>query len=123
MMNRDYLNFFLRLFLPIAVCGFSLYSYMDKQNALTELRMAIPTVSKEIKMLREENTRLKYEIDFFESPQHLLELAKSCEFSHLKHPLLKEVITVQEGNSLEMPSIVEEEKMTRSTPLFTLAVK
>jgi hypothetical protein len=116
-------GFFVRLFSLLGVCGFGLYSYVDKQNALTELRIAIPTVAKEIRMLNEENTRLKYEIELFESPQHLLELAKSCEFSHLKHPLLKEILTVQEGDALELPLIVEEEKVTRLKPKFTLAVK
>lgn len=111
-----------RVFLPIFVCGFCLYSYIDKQNALTRLRIAIPDLAKEIKMVREENTRMKYEIDLFESPEHLLELAKSCEFSHLKHPLVKEILTVKEGLALELLPTQEEEKAVLK-PKLPLAAK
>lgn len=117
------IGFFVRLFMPIAAGGYCLYSYIDQQNALTELRMAIPAVTKEIKSIREENTRLKYEIKLFESPEHLLELSKSCEFSHLKHPLVKEILTVKEGIALKVPTIVEEEKVSQKMPKLTLAAK
>lgn len=115
-------GFIVRLLLPMAACGLCLYSYIDKQNALTQLRIDIPTVSREIGAICEENTRLKYEIDLFESPEHLLELAKSCAFSHLKHPLIKEVFTVKEGMALQLPLKPEEEKISR-LPNFQLAAK
>ena len=35
--------------------------YIEKQNELTELRLAIPVLDKEVKALSEENRRLKYE--------------------------------------------------------------
>ena len=113
-------GFVVRLLLPIFVCGVCLYSYIDKQNALTRLKIAIPTLAKEIRALHEENVRLHYEIDLFESPEHLLELAKSCAFSHLKHPLVKEILTVKEGIALQPGSPQEEEKafLARSESFF-----
>ena len=86
-----------RLGLCIAVFGFCLYSYLERQNELTQLKIQLPETEREISLIREENRRLSYEIDRFQSPSHLIELAHRPEFSHLKHPLLKEVLTVPEA--------------------------
>ncbi len=98
----------------ICVGGIFLYSYVDKQNAVTRRRLEIPVLAKEIKDLKEENTRLQYEIDLFESPEHLIELARHSEFAHLKAPMLKEIITLQEGLALNAASDEKEEKVTQS---------
>jgi len=86
----------LRLGICISVFGLCLYSYLDLQNQLTGLKIRIPTVEKEMALIAEENRRLSYEIGQFQSPSHLIELAHRPEFSHLKHPLLQEIITVPE---------------------------
>lgn len=93
-----------RILICIGVGGGFLYSYIDKQNALTKRRLQIPVLAKEIKDLKEENTRLQYQIDLFESPEHLLQLARSHEFSHLKQPMFKEILTLQEGLALQISS-------------------
>lgn len=69
-----------------------LFLYIEKLNQLTALRLEIPLVSKEVKDLQEENRRLQYEIDQFESPLHLMEMLKKPEFSHLKYPKSNEVV-------------------------------
>lgn len=81
----------------LGVFGLCLYSYLDAQNNLTELKIRLPEVEKEIKLIREENRRLAYEIDLMENPNHLIELAHRPEFSHLKHPLIQEILTVPEA--------------------------
>jgi hypothetical protein len=86
----------LRLGLCLAVFGLCLYSYLETQVNLTQLKIKLPDVDLEVRLIREENRRLSYEIDQFQSPSHLIELAHRPEFSHLKHPLLKEVLTVPE---------------------------
>ena len=86
----------LRIFICIVVAGLTLYFYIDKQNELVELRLAIPTLDKEVKAALEENTRLQYEIDRFESPIHLMELARKPEFSHLKYPYTKDIVILKE---------------------------
>ena len=86
----------LRLGICLAVSGLSLYSYLNLQNELTSLKIEIPAIEKEIDLIAEENRRLSYEIGQFQSPSHLIELAHRPEFSHLKHPLLKEILTVPE---------------------------
>lgn len=87
----------LRLGFCLSVFGFCLYSYLETQNQLTHLKIRLPDVEKEVKLIQEENRRLAYEIDQFESPAHLIELAHHPEFAHLKHPLLKEILTVPEA--------------------------
>jgi hypothetical protein len=86
-----------RLGVCLSIFGFCLYSYLETQNQLTQLKIQLPAVEKEIQLIREENRRLAYEIDQFENPTHLIELAHSPEFSHLKHPLLREILTVPEA--------------------------
>jgi hypothetical protein len=100
-----------RILVCIGIAGGFLYSYVDKQNEVTRRRLEIPVLSRQIKDLKEENTLLQYEIDLFESPEHLMELARHSEFSHLKHPMLREVLTMREGVSLQVSSGADEEKV------------
>ncbi len=87
----------LRLGLCLGVSGIFLYSYLEKQNELTELKILLPQMEKEVNLIREENRRLAYEVDRFENPSHLIEIAHYPEYGHLKHPLLKEILTVPEA--------------------------
>jgi hypothetical protein len=80
--------------------GLTLFAYIEKQNELTELRLAIPTVAKEVKSLQQENIRLTYEIEHFESPIHLMELMRKPEFSHLKYPFLSDELFLPQGQPL-----------------------
>lgn len=86
------MSLFIRLMICISVVGVALYKYIDKLNDLTELRMSIPLRSKELKDLNEKNQVLMYEIESFESPQHLMELARKPELGHLRPPPINEVI-------------------------------
>ncbi len=91
---------FWRLTFCIGLILTLLFVYLDKQNELTKLKIMMPKVEKEIVLLKEENKRLKYEIEKFESPSHLMELARLPEFAHLKHPLVKNILKVEEGIAL-----------------------
>lgn len=111
----------IRILVCIGACGVFLYSYVDKQNAVTRRRLEIPVLAKEIKDLKEENTHLQYEIELFESPEHLMELARHSEFSHLKHPMLKEIMTMQEGLALQVPSD-EKKDLANARPKLKFAI-
>jgi hypothetical protein len=78
---------------------FTIYAYIEKQNSLTELRLMIPVVGKEVRRLTEENIRLRYEIEQFESPVHLMELARKPEFGHLKYPSLDEILEIKDSEN------------------------
>lgn len=92
----------------------TLFGYIEKQNDLTELRLAIPALAKEVKSLQEENIRLTYEIEHFESPIHLMELMRKPEFSHLKYPYLNDEIFLPQGialsDSLSSPEVLTNKK-------------
>jgi len=98
--------------LRVSIClfffGFSFYSYLDKQNNCTELRMRLPKVVKEIERIREENNSFQYQIECFENPEHLLSISGRSEFSHLKYPFTQDVLTVQEGLALQSESSEED---------------
>lgn len=109
-----------RIFICIFIFSFFLYLYTDQQNSLTRLRIRLPAVAKEIKAIREENKRLHYEVDQFESPHHLIELSRRSEFSHLKQPFVKEILNCQEGVALEFSSH-EKKPLAHGQPKPTLA--
>lgn len=89
-------SLYLRLLICILGAAFSLYLTIENQNELTELRLKLPPLSKEVKHLQEENNRLQYEIDLYESPIHMMELSRKPEFSHLKFVSTNEVIILPE---------------------------
>lgn len=90
-----------KAFICLFVFGFCLYNTIDKQNTLTRMRMQIPLLAKQLKEIQEENTRLQYAIDAFESPQHLLELSCQNAYAHLKHPLNSEVSACLAGTAIK----------------------
>lgn len=91
----------LRLFICMFSAGWTLLSVIEKQNELVELRLAIPILEKEVNRISEENTRLKYDIELFESPIHLMELARKPQFSHLKFPYNRDILVLPAPPPLE----------------------
>ena len=92
---------FFRIFVCVLFFGFCLYSYLDLQNEITQLRIQIPALMGEVRRMEEENTHFQYKIERFESPENLLNLAKSAAYSHLKFPICSEVISMRQGDSLQ----------------------
>lgn len=86
--------FLLRLFICIALCGITLYAYVNRQNRLTALRMQLPMATKELMLADEENVRLQFVVTKFQNPTHLMELAVKPEYSHLHQPYLQDIILV-----------------------------
>lgn len=84
-----------RWIFSFTLIGGALILYIDQLNDLTRLRLEIPLHVTALKNLQEENQRLQYEIDQFESPLYLMELLKKPEFSHLKFPRESEVIVIE----------------------------
>lgn len=92
------MGLFIRLLICISFVGLVLYKYIDKLNDLTEIRLSIPVLGREVKEIHERNLELRYAIDCFESPLHLMELARKPEFGHLKYPSLNEVMLLPENS-------------------------
>ncbi|MEI8124278.1 MAG: hypothetical protein WCG42_00815 [Parachlamydiaceae bacterium] len=93
-MKRPFLTV-IRILICIAVAGLTLFAYIEKQNELAELRVAIPYLAKELKGIEQENIRLTYEIERFKSPSHLMQLKQKPEFSHLKYSFLDKEIFLE----------------------------
>ena len=89
------MRFFSQLFIGIAIVAFSLYAYIEKHNQLTALRIEVPILTKKLKSVEEENTRLQYEIEKFENPLNLMQLARKPQFGHLKHPYTNDIIQLK----------------------------
>lgn len=97
--NQGYSTWtFFRVVFCISAVGIALFAYINQHNLLIELRRKIPRLSKEVRRIQEENNRLKYEIDHFESPIHLMELLRKPEFSHLGYVYTRDVIEIPEGD-------------------------
>ncbi len=94
-------GFFIKSTICILFLGVCLYSYLDLQNGLTELRIRIPHLASEVRKVEEENTHLLFDIEAFESPENLLRLAKRPEFAHLRFPIGSDVLTLRQGAPLQ----------------------
>ena len=74
---------------------FFLYHYITVNSHLGRLRKKIPKIEREARMLEWENEKLQYEIVRFESPAHLLEIAKMSAFKHLKYPYVDDIVEIK----------------------------
>ena len=92
-MNRSLL---IRLLICVFVLGGFFFVYLEKMVEMTQLRLQIPAAARELHALKEDNTRLQYEVDRFENPVHLMELASKPEFGHLKFPKVNEIVRITE---------------------------
>jgi len=80
-----------RLLICIATLGLFLFAYLNQAVAITQVRLQIPHLAKDVNMLIEELRQLRYEIERFENPVHLMELAREPQFGHLRYPLCDEI--------------------------------
>ncbi|TXI42793.1 MAG: hypothetical protein E6Q59_00405 [Nitrosomonas sp.] len=94
-------SFLLKIFICLVGAGLTLYATVNEQNQLMILRRAIPPRAKELKALQEENHRLKYVIDRFESPLHLIELSRKPEYGHLKYPKAGDIVILPVSDANE----------------------
>jgi len=84
----------IRLLICICTLGGVLCLYIDKQNEVTERKMQIPKLARRLHTLEEENAQLHYEVERLENPERLICLLRKPEFSHLKQPLLNDVMII-----------------------------
>ncbi|MEM8727174.1 MAG: hypothetical protein AAGE99_00445, partial [Chlamydiota bacterium] len=84
-----------RLLICVFISGSLLYTYIDRQNDLTELKMEIPKLIQSLKRLEEENTHLSLAIERLESPDRLIKLLRQQEYSHFKYPYIDEIVKVR----------------------------
>ncbi|NGX61258.1 MAG: hypothetical protein K940chlam9_00741 [Chlamydiae bacterium] len=115
--GRNALGTFVRLFLAILLLGGFLYSYIRKQNTITELRLQIPIVAKKLHEIEQENIHLQFQVEAFEDPAHLLDLLSEPEYSHLKFPRNDDVLIIP--SSVSVHGVYLSQKATREHLLAT----
>ncbi|MCB1135208.1 MAG: hypothetical protein KDK78_02965 [Chlamydiia bacterium] len=81
----------LRIWACILVLGLCLYSYVDRSNAVTLLRMELPKLRAELRTLRQENDSYYLELERIKSPDRLWEWSRDPRFGHLHFPRGTEV--------------------------------
>ena len=62
------------------------YFYLDSQNQLIQRKFKLEPLISNVQKLKEQNRHLYYEIQSFESPSNLMELAKNDSYRHLTYP-------------------------------------
>lgn len=72
------------------------HSYISKLNRLTELRLQLPPLIKDVRRLEQENVALNYRIDRFESPKSLMRLKQDPRFGYMVFPSLDKVIEIED---------------------------
>lgn len=85
----------IRFLICILFFGFLLFQTIRQQNTITALRLEIPKMTHQLREIEGENSRLRFEIERFENPAHLLQLAEDPCFSHLRYPQQGEVIVLR----------------------------
>lgn len=106
----------LRMLCCLAVFALYLYHIIQKQNAINYLSLQIPKITRDLRAIEEENVRLRFEIECFESPDQLMRLVRTQEYTHLRYPLLKEVFSLPEGLAVH----IEPKKKQEIVQPFTL---
>jgi len=101
----------LRMLFCLAVFTVYLYHIVHKQNTLNHLSMQIPKETLDLKVIEEQNVRLRFLIDSFESPDHLMQLAHSPQYAHLRHPVSTEVLHIAQGSPLHSKEVPQGPKV------------
>lgn len=86
-----------RLGVCVAVFGWALFSYLDEHHTLAQVKVQLPALEKRLAVIREENRLMRCELEELENPSRLIELVHRPEFGYLKHPLLREILTVPDA--------------------------
>lgn len=99
--------FFVQILICVAASGALLYTYIDTQNTLASKRIHLPELTREVKVLKEENEGLLLEIQRFEDPKHLIRLLSDKKYAYLKSPIYQDTLSIQEGLALDVNRAVE----------------
>lgn len=94
----------LKLIICFSAFSFYLYSIVQRQNYLNSLSYKLPKLEKELKTLEEDNLKLSYQLETFSDPNNLLQLVKTNTYSHLRYPILEDILNLNEGLALKPQS-------------------
>lgn len=77
-------NQFITYLIPLLVVATLIFLYIREHNDLTELRIQVPKLEREISSLEAEKIKLQFELEQFFSPSRLEEISRRAQYAHLK---------------------------------------
>lgn len=83
-----------KLFICFCALGLSLYQLVEEQNRLAALRVALPTLEQEVRLLQAEILTMRHLLKGAMSPAKLLKLAKEPAYAHLNFPSEPEILYI-----------------------------
>ncbi|MBJ7449399.1 MAG: hypothetical protein JHC93_03455 [Parachlamydiales bacterium] len=105
-----------RILICVACLGLFLFLYVEKQIEVTRYQLRIPFLAKEVHTIQEANIHLRYEIDQFENPLHLMELSRKPEFGHLHYPRLNEIVLIAPNCDKDLAKDMISKELSGSEP-------
>ncbi|SCA63030.1 Uncharacterized protein SCG7086_AH_00220 [Chlamydiales bacterium SCGC AG-110-P3] len=103
-----FMGLIVRIFCCIVAFSMWIYAAIDYQNQLTALRMAIPSLAREVARIEEANNRIRYDIERFENPSHLMTLARQPRFGHLRYPYSRDVVVINRTDEpQDSPEVID----------------
>lgn len=73
----------LRFLVLLFLMGASLYSYIGRENSLTQAELMLAPIAREVGEMEEQNAALRYQLSRFEAPSHLFQIASHALYGHL----------------------------------------
>lgn len=74
--------------------GLSLYRLVEEQNQLAALKMALPALEQEVKLLQADILSMRNLLKGGQAPIKLLKWAQEPEYAHLTYPYETEILFI-----------------------------
>lgn len=84
----------IKIFLCFLAIGLSLYQLVEDQNQLAALRVALPALEQEVRLLQADILSMQNLLQSAEAPAKLLKWSKEPEYAHLIFPYESQIIHI-----------------------------
>lgn len=83
-----------KIFLCFLAIGLSLYQLVEEQNQLATLRVALPALEQEVRLLQADILSMRNLLKTEEAPATLLQWSVQPEYAHLEFPYTSQIVTI-----------------------------
>lgn len=84
----------IKLLVCFCALGISLYQLVEEQNRLAALRVALPALEQEVRLLQAEILAMRHLLKGNQAPAKLLKWAKEPAYAHLSFPSEPEILYI-----------------------------
>lgn len=74
--------------------GLSLYTLIKEQNQLAALRVALPALEQEVRLLQADILSMRNLLKARQSPANLLQWSSHPEYAHLEYPYTSQILYI-----------------------------